>query len=157
VEAKKEADVAEVNEPENVPDIDELVAEIDAHSRRIKEALQDRLAAASTPEEALGVIKDLGAEMFETLIPLWADFSKSTAMEIENLNDEVFGIKLGHGAVDEIGELLTEYQTLSVGNPALSERIQRAIDQLEGGGDEDEDEGDEDEDEEDEGEGEDAN
>ena len=141
--------MAEPNDPENVPEVAELVAEIDSHSRRIKDALQHRLAATTTPEDALAVLKELGAELFETMIPLWADFSKSAAMEISDLNDEVFGVKLPQEAAEDAHELLTEYQLQNANNPQLVARIQGVLDVLDGGGegDDGDEDGDEEEDE----------
>jgi len=140
--------MAEMNELETVPDLAEVVQEIDTHSRRIQAALRDKLALANTPDEVLAVTKELAAEMFETLIPLWADFSKASAMEIDDLNDEVFGVKLSGAVAGELRGMLSDYQALSVGNPPLVERIQNVLDDLEGDVDEeDEDDGEEDDEE----------
>lgn len=115
-------------EERDVPQLDELVAEIDANISRL-----DNVAGAITPEMLMSELKN-------TILPLMKDLATSTGMGFEEIQDEINPIRLGGAAAQNITELLQALKAGSPGNTDLHGRIDEALVDLDQGEEEDDEE-----------------
>jgi CRISPR/Cas system-associated protein Csm6 len=120
--------MADENEDELLPELDELIEEIGNHQTRLKRDLSGNTTVDAT------------SELIETFLPLMQESFKAVSARLDALDGEVFpAARLSESDVLEILEVLQEAR--STANPALAARVDTIIDALAAElGDEDDDE-----------------
>jgi hypothetical protein len=109
--------MADENEDELLPELDELTEEIGNHQTRLKRDLSG------------GTQVDVTSELIETFLPLMAESFKAVSARLDALDGEVFPLaKLSEDDVVEILEVFQEARATA--NPALAARMDTIIDAL---------------------------